>query len=333
MDRIENRRQLKKRRRRRVLLILLPILAILLTAGCYGTYLTYKLANATSNSHQALDRGVKSVKRIEPVDPKKDNISILFVGVDDRNPDERGRSDVLILATFNKEDKSIKMVSLPRDSRVEIPDHGRDKINHAHAFGGMDLTVKTVENLFDIPVDYYAKFNFNAFIEVINALDGVRVNVPFTFSVQNSQDEHNAITLEKGYQTLSGEEALGFVRMRKQDPRGDIGRGERQQQVIKAIIKKGASLSSITKYDDVIESIGDNLTTNLTFGNLVALQKYSGSLRSVETVKLEGYDDWTDYGYYYGLNEESINAVSLELKEHLELLNDVKNEDGYKSEF
>lgn len=291
--------------------------ALLILVVAYGIYLSTLAANVTNKAHKQLERGEKSEKRVEAVYPGKDNFSVLFIGVDERKGEKQSRSDVLILATFNKDDKTIKMVHIPRDSRVYIPGYYETKINHAHFWGGVDLAVETVEELFDVPVDYYVKLNFEAFMDIVDAIGGITVDVEKTFSEMDSKDRKNRITIHAGRQTLNGEEALAYVRMRKQDPLGDIGRGQRQQQVIKAIIEKSASISSITKYDDILNSLGDNLTTNFTFQNLVALHKYAGSLRSIETLKLEGKDLYLDNIYYYDLDEESVAEISRELKEHL----------------
>ncbi|MBM6619065.1 LCP family protein [Bacillus suaedaesalsae] len=322
MDRTSYRIQKKqnKKSRKKLKFILIPLLLIVLVVTGYGSYLTYKLANATADAQKPLERGEKSEKRETPIDPAKDNFSVLFIGVDEREGETNSRSDALILATFNKTEKTVKMVSIPRDSRVTIPGKERkDKITHAHAIGGADLTIETVENLFDVPVDYYVKLNFDAFIEIIDALGGVTVEVPKTFSEQNSKDEKNAITLYEGVQTLNGEEALAFVRMRKKDPLGDIGRGERQKQLITAIIEKSASISSVSKYDNVIDSIGDNLNTNFSFGNLIALQTYSKALNSIDSLKLEGYDNNINRIYYYELKDESVEDISSQFKQHLNI--------------
>lgn len=316
-SRIQRRKQRKKRRR--WLWVLSPIAILLVVAIVYGGYLASKMADVTNEAHQQLERGEKSERRIKPVYPGKDNFSVLLIGVDERPDETRSRSDVLLLATFNKDEPSIKMVSIPRDSLVEIPGRGQDKINHAHFFGGVDLTVETVEELFDIPVDFYVKLNFQAFVDIIDALGGVTVEVPFTFSEQDSSGKQDAITLYEGVQTLNGEEALAFVRMRKKDPLGDIGRGQRQQEVVRALIKKAASITSITKYDDVLEGLGDNISMNLTFQNIIALHPYAGALKSIDSLKLEGEDAYIDGTYYYALKDESVEEVSHQLKLHLGL--------------
>ena len=293
-------------------------ICFLILGGVFA-YFAYKVHNVASNSVD-LDRGETSELRNKPVNISKDNISILFLGVDDRDGELSGRTDALVLATFNREEGSVKMTSIPRDTLVEIPGKvNQDKINHAHAMGGLDLAIDTVENLFDIPVDYYVKLNFVAFIEIIDALDGVEIDVPFTFTEMDSKDNKGAITLYQGLHTLNGEEALAYARMRMKDPRGDIGRGERQQEVIKAIIKKASSISSITKYGSVLDSLESHLTTNLGFSNMVSLHSYANSLNDVESLSLQGHDSSMGGIYYYQLEEESLQEISDDFKYHLGL--------------
>lgn len=119
---------------------------------------------------------------------------------------------------------------------------------------------------------------------------------------------------------MDGEEALAYSRMRKHPQGGgDRGRGQRQQQVIEGIIKKAASFSSITKFDDVLDAIGDNLNTNLSFPNMLALHGYATSLNEIETIQLEGEDTRIDGVYYMLPNEENLLEVQSELKQHLDL--------------
>lgn len=317
----ESRVERRKKRTRKIFRIFMTIgIASFLLFGGAIVYTLMKLQDVSSATQQELARGEKSEKREEVVTPSQDNISILFLGVDDRDGDLRGRTDAMLLATFNRELGTIKLLNIPRDSLVEIPGRRNpDKINHAHAFGGVDLTIETVENLFNIPVDYYVKVNFIAFIEIVDALGGIEVDVPFTFTEMDSKDRPNAITIHEGRQTLNGEEALAFARMRKKDPRGDLGRGERQQEVIKAIIRKGASLSSITSYDDVLKSIEKHVSTNMTFKNAIALHSYAGSLNEIESLSLEGKNIRRNGISYYELDPESVETISQTFREHLEL--------------
>ncbi|AOL35797.1 MULTISPECIES: LCP family protein [Geobacillus] len=323
----ENRRyQMKRKRKKRKRIfkwVILPILLFLFSSVAYSGYLFYKTSAIAQSAQKLLARGEKSEKRIAPVDPKHDNISILFVGVDDSEKRRLGgktRADALILATFNRKERTIKMVSIPRDSYVYIPvEQKRDKINHSHVFGDIDGTIETVEQLFDIPVDYYVRLNFNAFIQIIDTLGGIDMYVPVTFTEQDSKDRAKAIHLEKGYQHLNGEQALALARTRKID--NDLERGKRQQLILEAIIQKALSIKSITKYDDLIETLGNNITTNMSFGELLSLYTYAlkeGGVK-IERYQLTGSDMYLHHTYYFRLDEQKVQEISQMLKNHLEL--------------
>ncbi|RID84985.1 LytR family transcriptional regulator [Mesobacillus zeae] len=287
----------------------------------YGAYLYTKAADVLGLSKVELSRGDQSAKRFKKVDPKHDNISMLIMGVDDSKTRDQGkatRTDALILATFNKDDKTVKMVSIPRDSYVYIPaEEKRDKITHAHVYGGEEGTIETVEEMFDIPVDYFVKLNFDAFIDVVEALGGIKVDVPVEFTEQNSKDTGDAIHLKKGVQELNGEEALALARTRKID--NDIERGKRQQLVLKAIIDKAISAGSLTKYGDVMEALGDNITTNMEFGELLSLYDYATKGIDIESLTMEGEDAYIDDVYYYQLDEQKLIELSSMFKSHLAL--------------
>ncbi|WP_199484544.1 LCP family protein [Peribacillus glennii] len=308
----------KKKKRRRILLVLIPFLILALGATTYGAYLYTKAQSVFNNSYDPL---AGSDKR--DVDPMADNISLLFIGVDDsekRQFQGNSRSDALMLATFNKKENSIKLLSIPRDSYVYIPERGsKTKINAAHALGGPQATMDTVEELLDIPVDYYVRMNFNAFIDVVNALNGIEVNVPYELREQDSKDRAGAIHLQPGVQTVNGEQALALARTRKQDT--DIMRGERQQEILKAIMKKATSVGAVTKYTDVMQAVGDNMTTNLKFGQMKSFISYvtNDSGLNIESVKLEGSDLRLSGVYYYQINEMSLIEAQSALKQHLNI--------------
>jgi LCP family protein required for cell wall assembly len=308
----------KKLRRKRVMLwVVMPILLLIIGATAYGGFLYNKAESVMNKSYKPIERDSKQAK----TNVELENTSILFIGVDDstkRKESGNSRSDALMLATFNKKEKSIKLLSIPRDSYVHIPEKDiYTKITHAHAYGGVKLTLETVEELLDVPVDYYVKMNFNAFIDVINALDGVKVDVPFTFSEQDSEDHAKAITLNKGLQELDGEQALAFARTRKMD--SDIQRGQRQQQIFKAIIAKGSSIKSISHYTDVMEAVGKNMSTDLTFAQMKSFISYiqAGSGINVESLSLKGSDSYIDRVYYYQLDETALEETKSTLKTHL----------------
>ncbi|EST10675.1 LCP family protein [Sporolactobacillus laevolacticus] len=333
LSRIENQKKKKYGLRKKVIIIILTALLVLVGSGAaYGYYLTKKLETVTNHAQKKLARGNKSDLRAEKVDPVKDNFSILFMGIDKRK-NEPSRSDALVLATFNHATNQVHMVSIPRDSKVQIidPTHTRDygisKITHAHAYGdannnqGADYTIATVENLFKVPVDYYVQVDFAAFVKIVNALGGVEMNVPVKLVTQNSHDKKgkDAIVLEPGKQLLNGEQALALVRNRKSPGAGgDFGRGRRQMALIEAIVKKSANLSSVAKYSSVIDSLDKNFETNLTFGQLLSLRRYAGSLSKINTLQLKGTDDMSSGIYYYALDDNYLNKVRSELKAQLD---------------
>lgn len=317
LDRRDIKRK-KKRKKRVITWILFPIIVVFLSAASYAGFLYYKAQAVMGDSYNPLNR---ESKRSTQVNPEIDNISVLFVGIDDskkRNFQDSTRTDALMLATFNKDMKSVQLLSIPRDSLVYIPEKGyEDKINHAYGAGGIESTIETVEGLLDVPVDYYVKMNFDAFIDVIDALGGIEAEVPYTLNEKNSRDISNAIHLEPGYQELNGEEALALARTRKQD--NDIERGKRQQDIIKAIMKKSVSVKSMHKYSDVIEAVGKNMETDLSFDEMTSFVDYltAGRSLNVDTITLEGQDATIDGVYYYQLNEEELYEIQNNLKVHL----------------
>lgn len=315
----------KKRLRKRVKYVLIPLLIAFLAVISYGTYLYIKADSALSGAYEDDGRD-KSNLRDEYVDPKFDNVSILIMGIDQnekREEKEVPRTDALILATLNKDDKSVKLLSIPRDSLVYIPDVGyEDKINHAHAFGGTHATIETVEGLLDIPVDYYVKLNFRAFVDVVDAIDGVEVDVPYEFKESDSFDKRDNIHLFPGLQKLDGEEALAFARTRKKD--SDVDRGKRQVELVNSVINKSTSLTQILKYDDIIDAVGDNMRTNMTFTEMKSFFSYATHSKAIDVdqLSLDGYDYQPDRTYYWQIDDQSLQNTIAKLKAHLEI-------DGY----
>ncbi|GGB32336.1 LytR family transcriptional regulator [Lentibacillus populi] len=318
------RRTKKRKLKKRVVFILVPVLVAFFAVATYATYLYIKADSVFSDSYKN-DGREKSDLRETIVDPDVDNVSVLIMGVDasdvrNNKDNDDSRTDSLMLATLNKDDKSVKLLSIPRDSYVYVPEVGYEtKINHAHAYGGPRATIDTVENLLDIPVDYYVKVNFEAFIDVVNAVDGVTVDVPYEMSEQDSKDKAGAIQLSPGEQVLNGEEALAFARTRKQD--NDIERGKRQQEVIKAVMKKAVSMDSILKFDNIIEAVGKNMTTNMTFDEMKSFISYgtSGKNLNIESLTLEGHDYQPGSTYYYQLDEVALEETKQILKNQLDL--------------
>lgn len=303
-----------KKKNKKWLWMTLSIIGLLvLGTGGYAFYLYKSAADTVASIQEDLDRD-KSEKRTEQVEFKeKDPISILLMGVDEREGD-RGRSDSLILMTVNPNTNSTQMLSIPRDTRTEIVGKGtQDKINHAYAFGGTEMAINTVENFLDVPVDYFVKINMESFKDTVDAVGGVTVNNTLNFS-------YGGYDFPKGEITLDGKKALAYTRMRKDDPRNDFGRQDRQRQVIEAVIKKGANISSITKFGDMFGVVRDNVKTNLTFDEMWDIQaNYKSAAQNLEQFQVEGSGSKINGIYYYIVPEEERLALSNQLKEHLEI--------------
>ncbi|WP_368901459.1 LCP family protein [Oceanobacillus oncorhynchi] len=320
----------KKRKLRKGVLITLIIIGLALVSVVgYGSYLYVKANNAVSDSYEDDGREKSDLRDFE-VDPNIDNVSILIIGVDEnehRNNAETSRSDTLMLATFNRDEGSVKLVSIPRDSYVYVPEVGREeKITHAHAYGGPKATIETVENLMDIPVDYYVRVNFHAFVDVVDAIGGIDIDVPYELEESDSMDKRDAIHLLPGEQTVDGEEALAFARTRKLD--NDIERGKRQMEVVNAVADKAASLSSVFQFDDLIAAVGNNMNTNMTFNEMMTFIKYATGGLDIEDMTLEGSDYQPGSTYYWLLDEPALEETKRLLQDHLELSGSSAEESG-----
>lgn len=302
----------KKQKKRRLKIFFISLSLIFLGIVVYLVSLFYSANNALDTIHQPISQ---SDKRKEALSLKeKEPFSVLILGVDERAND-KGRSDTMIVLTVNPKLESIKMLSIPRDTYVDIIGHGtKDKINHAYAFGGVEMAIKTVENFLDIPIDYYVKINMEGFQEIVDAVGGV--------TVMNDMDlTHGKYHFPKGELTLNGEEALVFSRIRKEDPRGDFGRQLRQKLIIQAIMNEAASISTLWNYNDIFKALGNNVKTNLSFNDLVEIQKnYSNARKNVEQLQFKkGRGGFIGKIWYYFADENEVNEFKTILQNHLKL--------------
>lgn len=316
---MESRRTRKRRRRLRwKRIILLTFFALFITGGILVYNIYGSVVNAVDQMSTSFDR-VKSDKREEKVEFKeKDPISILIVGVDERDGDS-GRTDTMVVLTVNPELKSTKMMSIPRDTRAELidkTDSDNDtisKMNHAYAYGGIEMTIDSIENFLNIPIDYYVKVNMEGFKDIVDAVGGIDVYNQYAF-------ELDGVYLSKGQHHLDGRKALAYARMRKEDPNGDFGRQERQREVITKVIQKGASFTGLTKYEDILNALSDNVETSLTMQEIVSIQKsYLGAAESIEKVEIEGKNKTIDGTWYYIVDDTTRQRISDELRTHLGL--------------
>lgn len=169
-----------------------------------------------------------------------------------------------MLVKVDTKDGTVDLISIPRDSMVPIEGYGEDKINHAHHFGGMALTMRTIRNYFGIDLDYYVKVSFEAVREIVDAMGGVKVNVP----VQIIENQ-TGIYLEPGEQVLNGKEALYFARYR--ESYGDFGRMESQQHLMKRIMEQMLKPENISKIPGFIKTYMTRVETNIPMSTMLSL--------------------------------------------------------------
>jgi polyisoprenyl-teichoic acid--peptidoglycan teichoic acid transferase len=313
---IKQKRKKKKRVVLRFSLFLLLLFAIGIGVYAYNVY--NDVANAVGKMHEPISREVSEKRPDEVEFHRKDPLSILLVGVDERDGDS-GRTDSMLVITINPELKSTKILSIPRDTRTMLIDKEKpknnwlDKINHAYAYGGIEMTINTVEHFLNVPIDYYTEVNMHGFKEIVNAVGGIDVNNQYAF-------ELDGVTLKVGEQHLDGREALSYARMRKADPRGDFGRQERQREVVSKVIKKAASFSTLTNYEDILTALENNIKTNLTFNDIVGIQaKYKTAADTIEKIEIEGEGKTIKDIWYYMVEDETRQTISDQLREHLNL--------------
>ncbi|MDF9612866.1 LCP family protein [Bacillus cereus] len=288
-----------------------------------GTYIYSQFYNFSDKTYRELERGRKSIKREHNISPLKDNISVLIMGEDNSETREgeygkNARSDALMVATINKETSAINLLSIPRDTRVYIPIKSKeDKIAHAHAFGGIDSTIDTAEKFLDIPIDYYIKFNFDSFLSLIDTIGGIDVDVPVTFTEQDSKDQADAIHLEKGYQHLNGEQALALTRTRHID--NDFMRGQRQQLVIEAIGKKLLTMNSLSKFNSILDTVSPHMSTNLSTTDIFSVAKtMMNRSPEINKIQIKCKDKYINGIYYAQPDDKSVQEISKILKQELQ---------------
>lgn len=241
--------------------------------------------------------------------------SILLLGVDARKDDLSGRSDAMLVMTLDKKNNKMELVSVPRDAYVPIVGKAMsDKITHAYAFGGIDTAKSTVENLFDLKIEHYVVFNFTSFLTIIDKIGGIEVNSNLDFTEQNSRSKQDAIHIKKGKQTLNGEQALAYARMRHQDPEGDVGRGKRQQEVIQATINKLMTFKTVRNFNDLYSTVESSISTDIKGFELTKfipyIQKYQ-----VHSQSLEGEGFKSENGIYYmKVDRENLKKIKHDLR-------------------
>ncbi|MDT6979785.1 LCP family protein [Levilactobacillus zymae] len=293
--------------------LLLGILILLIGGGVYG-WRAYQAAQKTfSQTYHALPS-----KPSDTTITSGKPFAVLLLGTDTGalGRHDVGRTDTMIVATINPQQQTAKLTSIPRDTLVNIWGSRQDeeKINAAYPLYGPTTTIKTVEHLVNIPIHYYVLLNMGGLEKMINAVGGVTVTPPLTFHYEQAN-------VVKGHKIhLNGAQALAYSRMRDDDPLGDYGRQARQRQVIKALVLKEVSLSSLTRYQSVLGSLQSNMQTNLSFKDLVWLRtKYGHTSRHIQSQTLQGQPAIINGIDYQIASQKTIQKISSDLRKSLSL--------------
>lgn len=285
-------------------LFIFIILFVISTSYLVGTFQKVKISYDKTQITTKMNNK-KVLKNLEPV-------SFLILGIDEREGD-KGRSDTILVGTIDPNKNEGFLISLPRDTRVMIPSlNKKDKINHAYAFGGIDLATETVESFLDVPINFVAKINIVGFSQIIDLIGGITVNNPTEFS-------YNQNKFHKGKIRLSGKSALNYIKMRKADSEGDFGRQKRQQLVLNGLMNEITSGKSILDLTSISTIIGNNLETNIKIENIQKLQNdYTGGFKAAKQMTLsKGTEKKINGVYYYEPNTNELNTIKKQLHEQL----------------
>ena len=276
--------------------------------------------------------------------------TLLIMGVDSSSSSLKKSNsfngDTLMLITFNPNTMNATILSIPRDTRVPIvctKSKAKNKINSTGAYGA-DCVMDTITNFTGIKIDYWVKVNFQGVISLVDALGGIDVDIPYAFCESNSKRKfgNNTIYLEKGPQTLNGEQALAFARNRHTWPAycgrkysnytsNDFIRGQNQQQIVKAIVNKLKDIRSLSDIYKILDIVGDNIDTNIdkdtmitgfdTFKNIIFNSKNINSDDFIGTQRLylSGSDNNINGIYYFEYSTQSLKEIVEAMKINLEI--------------
>ncbi len=283
----------EKRRNRKILvgalvLLLVPVLVV----GGYLAWLNHIVTNNVKQELLLPDGTRPTDGSGQPVDqPAANGTNYLIIGNDAGPGREGARSDVMVLVHVPDDHRDVTLIHFPRDLYVDIPGKGKNKLNAAYAFGGAPLLVTTMQNMLGIEVDHVAMLGFEGFKSMTDAVGGVDVNVA-------EPSVSNGFTFTKGTMHMGGDEALAFVRERKQLSEGDISRGQRQLAFIKALMLKTLSrdtLANPVQLKNFVEAATNNLTVDqkLDVGTMrseaLALRNLRGSDIRFVTAPFTGF--------------------------------------------
>ena len=253
---------------------------LLLSVGIAASSLIF-YAGFNFNNLPFNDSSLNQVENIQSVQNKKttmstipsengERINIMLMGVDERKEDV-GRSDTLMVASIDSNEDTVSLLSIPRDTRVQIKRHGYDKINAAYAYGGEKLSQSTLESFLGIDINHYVIVSTDSFAKMIDAIDGVDIDVEQRMFYEDPWDDNGGlvIDLKPGMQHMNGNTAITYVRYR--DEEGDAGRVRRQQKFMRACLDKLSSPTIVMKLPEIIKEARNAVRTDLSVTQMIEL--------------------------------------------------------------
>ena len=309
--------------------ILIVLILLLIGFGTYAGYTYFRAKNAVDKTYDS--------KNAVNVDPGffdgKNPVSILLLGTDTGKfgrSDEISNTDTIIVATIDAQNKRSALFSVPRDTMAEMigtSSFNVQKINAAYSIGKAKMAMNTVSALVNVPLKYYVEVNMAGLEKIVNAVDGVDVQVPFTFS-------YGGYTFTKGPMHLNGAQALAYARMRYDDPENDYGRQKRQRQVIKSIVKNAISLNTVKNLETILDSFEDNVRTNLTFNNMISIMRnYTSAADNMKSDYLHGTPAFIGDASYQIMATTELQRISDLIREQMGLETEtLDNNETYQNE-
>jgi LCP family protein required for cell wall assembly len=313
INNLRNSRQLnkkiKKKKRRKIIWFILALILLAMTLLITDVL---RRANSTfKEMFEPIGEDVADIRREEglpELNLGEDPFSVLILGLDE------GRSDAMMVATVNPNEGTTYLLSIARDTMVTIPGYGTTRINHAFAYGGIDLAINTVQEFLNVPIDYHASLAMDEFHTLVDAFGGVRVyNDTVAFSM-------GGYDFPLGFIDLTGASAYYYARMRMNDPRGDFGRQERQREILQAMADELAGVTLITRYQQILDSVGEHMRTNVTLNEMMSISiRYNQALRKITNFDLDAPGQMINGMYLIPIPEQQRLEMSHRLRNHLEL--------------
>ena len=275
------KRSERRKKKNKGLRNFLIVTALILSVGI--VYAVTQYYSGLSLAKEGMENEDETLfEEFEGADPQFGEINVLLLGSDSRG-DEDARADTLMIAHYNQTSHQMKLVSIMRDTYVDIPDHGYHKINAAFSIGGPELVRKTIKENFDVDIHSYAIVDFTGFPKIVDVIapDGIEVDIPYAMS-------HGiGMTLQPGKQVLNGEQLLGYVRFRH-DIQSDYGRVERQQEALSKLKEQAVSIHSIMNLPKLLGVVEPYINTNVDSRTILTIGKglLIGKSEKIETLRI-----------------------------------------------